>query len=110
MKHEQNAPAFELGRDGQCPLVTFVQPDGSSKEFRYLDFRRVRYFPEDTVELRFATAIVTLHGRNLLPLWRAIRSRRVRLLRVGRAAVGAVREDYQPHIDSISIADRAVTA
>jgi hypothetical protein len=109
MEHEQSVPAFELGKDGEYPpTITFVQTDGAPQAFRYEDFRRIRYYPDDMLQLHFATAIVTLHGRNLLPLWRAIRARRVGLVRVTRAVPEMEQAGNAPHIDSISIADRAV--
>jgi len=66
----------------------------------YQDLRSVRYDPAGLVRLRFVARNVVLHGSNLLSLWRALRSRRVRLLRVSGtdAATG-----HEPHIDSIAI-------
>lgn len=109
MTQAKNLPAVELGTDRPYPpMVEFIQPDGSSESFRYEDFRRVRYFPEGRLELRFAAAIINIHGRNLLPVWRAVRSRRVRLLRAGSAAVNGAGVGHEPQIDSISIADRVM--
>src|SRR5882724_10594932 len=111
MSHEQSAPAFELGKENlSLPIITFEYADGGSKAFSYEHLRNMRYRPDDTLRMRFAAVIVTIRGRNLLPIWRAIRSRRVRLLRAGRAVPKAEQADTEPHIDSISFADRAVTA
>ena len=97
-------PAVELGEDGSTPpMVTFEQLDGSSEAFRYEDLRSIRYDPSGMVNVRFAAAIVAVFGRNLLPVWRALRSRRVRRLRVGSYAEGLAREADEPHITGITV-------
>jgi len=95
-------PAFELAEaeEHQPLMVIFEQLDGSSAAFSYQDLRCVRYDPAGLVRLRFAADNVVLHGRNLLSIWRALRSRRVRLLRAGGAEMPT---DHEPHIDTITI-------
>ncbi len=95
-------PVIELAQDaGQQPdMVTFEQADGSSVSFSYRDLRSVRCDLLGPVRLRFTADNIVLHGRNLLPVWRALRSRRVRLLRVGGTQAET---DHEPHIDSIAI-------
>jgi hypothetical protein len=98
-------PAFQLAQDERHPphMVTFEQPDGSSVSLSYQDLRGVRYDPAGLIRLRFAADNVVLHGSNLLSIWRALRSRRVKLLRAGTEAEGLARADHEPHIDSITI-------
>src|SRR5579863_4581888 len=98
-------PAFQLEQDERHPpyMVTFEQTDGSSVSFSYQDLRSVRYDPAGLIRLRFAADNVVLHGRNLLSIWRALRARRVKLLRAGTEAEGLARADHEPHIDSIAI-------
>src|SRR5271169_162940 len=95
-------PAIVLAEDAghQPRMVTFEQPDGSSESFSYQDLRSVRYDPAGLIRLRFAADNIVLHGRNLLSVWSALRSRRVRLFRVRgtEATTGP-----EPHIDSITI-------
>lgn len=96
-------PVYELAEDDGQPLrtVTFERSDGSSEAFSYKDLQSVRYDPAGTVRLHFATAKINVCGRNLLSIWRALRSRRVKLLRVtGNEAT----TNHEPHIDSIAIA------
>jgi hypothetical protein len=97
-------PAVELGREKNIPpMVAFEQSDGGSEAFSYSDFRSVRYDPAGMVKVRFAAAIVAVSGRNLLPVWLALRSHRVRRLRVDNMAEGMARADDEPHITGITI-------
>jgi hypothetical protein len=95
-------PALLLAGDEAHTLhmVTFEQPDGSSLSLNYRDLRGVRYDPAGLIRLRFTIRNVVLHGRNLLSVWRAFRTRSVRLVRPGESAGpgGDV-----PRIDSITI-------
>ena len=77
-------PAIVLATEEAPPphMVTFEQPDGSSLPLAYRDLRSVRYDSAGLVRLRFTARNVVIHGCNLLSVWRALRSRRVRLLRV----------------------------
>jgi len=84
-------------------MLTFEQADGRSVSFRYSDFRNVRYIPDDTVRLRFVTSSVVVRGCNLLPLWQALPSRRVSLLRPGTEAEGLMRAEVEPYIGSITV-------
>ena len=95
-------PAFQLEQDERHPpyMVTFEQTDGSSVSFSYQDLRSVRYDPAGLIRLRFAADNVVLHGRNLLSVWSALRSRRVRLMRARGAEAST---DHEPHIESITI-------
>jgi hypothetical protein len=87
--------------EGHQPhMLTFEQPDGGSTAFSYRDMRSVRYDPAGLVRLRFSTRNVVIHGCNLLSVWRALRSRCVRLLRV---SASEAMTDHEPHIDSITI-------
>jgi len=95
-------PAIVLATEEASPphMVTFEQPDGSSRSLSYLDLRGVRYDPAGLVRLRFSSYNVLLQGSNLLSVWRALRSRRVKLVRVCAYEATA---DHEPHIDSITI-------
>jgi hypothetical protein len=98
-------PAIVLTLDEAHPLhmVTFEQPDGGSLSLNYRDLRSVRYDPAGLLRLRFDAHNVVIHGRNLLSVWRALRSRRVRLLRAATEAEAQARADYEPHIGSITV-------
>jgi hypothetical protein len=90
-------PAIVLAQDEGHPphMITFEHADGNSESFSYLDLRSVRYDPAGLIRLRFAADNVVLHGRNLLSVWSALRSRRVRLLRIGGTEATT---DPEPHI------------
>lgn len=97
-------PAVELGEHGSTPpIVTFEQLDGGSEAFRYEDLRSIRYDPAGMVNVRFAAAKVAVFGHNLLPVWLALRSHRVRLLRVDSQAEGMARAGDEPHITGITV-------
>jgi hypothetical protein len=95
-------PAVVLaGDEAHAPhMVTFEQPDGGCLSLNYRDLRSVRYDPAGLVHLRFTAYNVVLHGRNLISVWRALRSRRVKLL---RARGTEATTGHEPHIDSIAI-------
>lgn len=96
-------PAYEFAEEAHCATLVFALAQGRSVSFRYQDLREVRYDHAGAVRLRFAAARVVVSGRNLLALWRALRSRSVRLVRAGSEAEGLRRADYEPHIDGIAI-------
>jgi hypothetical protein len=96
-------PAFEFAEEACPPEVAFDLSDGKIRNFRYADLREVRYDSSGMVRLRFASAKVVISGCNLLPLWRSLRSRRVRLVRVGAKAEELLRGEHEPHIDGITI-------
>jgi hypothetical protein len=99
-------PAFVLS--AEYPLVLALEhQDGSSVSLPYSGLRHVRYVPEGLVLLRFADTRVDIHGRNLLPVWIALRSRRVKLLRAQAESAGLMRADYEPHISGIILNDAA---
>ena len=105
-KRQSGNPAIELAERGGEPLlsVTFEQPDGSSDTLNYADLRWVRYDPaESVVRLRFSGADVVIDGSNLLPAWRALRSRRVRYLRAAGAHAAMTLNDPEPNITSIKV-------
>ena len=93
-------PAFTLSE--QYPrMLTFEQPNGDPVSLPWGDLRSVRYTPESLIVLRFTYDKVDIHGRNLLPVWRALRSRRVSRLRAETESGGLVRPAFEPHISSI---------
>lgn len=99
-------PAFALS--AQCPpSLTFEQPNGDSLSLPYSDLRRVRYVPAGLLLMRFADTKVDIHGRNLLPVWIALRSRRVSRLRAETESGDNVRSTSEPHISSIVVTDIA---
>jgi len=95
-------PAIELLEDGHPPAVTFEQADGSCLMLPYAGSLLMRYSP-DGVKMQFDTALVAISGRNLVPVWFALRLRQARLLRatpdIGRWA----RDEDAPHIGSITV-------
>ena len=95
-------PAIVLATEEAPPphMVTFEQADGSSLSLSYQDLRSVRYDPAGLVRLRFVARNVVLHGSSLLSLWRAFRSRRVKLLRARETDAPT---DQEPHIQSITV-------
>jgi len=97
---QRPAMVLTLDEGHQPHMVTFEQPGGRSLSLNYRDLRSVRYDPAGLLRLRFATHNVVLHGSNLLSVWRALRSRRVRLLRARGTEAST---DHEPHIDSIAI-------
>ncbi len=97
-------PAVELEKGGGYPrMVTFEQRDGTCEAFHYEDLTRLSLDLDSTVKVRFTTATIVVRGRNLLPVWQGLRTRRARLLRVALETDGFLPDKAAPHIDSITI-------
>jgi hypothetical protein len=104
----RNKPAVEIAAGSRLPrMLEFEQADGSSESYRYADVRSVRYHPDDWVKLRLADAIILIQGRNLLPVWQTLRSRRARLVRVNALAGNDEGSENTPLIGCITITDPA---
>ena len=103
-------PAVELQNRRYHPnVVSFVRSDGISEAFRYHDLTRLYLHPSyETLKVDFTTAVVVIHGRNLLPAWQGLRFRRAKLLRVGSKAGGIGR--LRPYALAPVSAVRAVEA
>jgi hypothetical protein len=75
--------------------------NGSRCAFSYSSLFKILFNPEDRLKLAFASDVVVIVGRRLLPLYDLLRRHRAKFVQEGTAAEDGLKPEDAAHIDNI---------
>jgi hypothetical protein len=94
--------SFGGNRNREDDLMLDVRlKDGTRCALAYGTLMKIFYSPADKLELAFASGIVVIEGRRLVPLYDLLRRHRARFVQEGTVAEEGLKPEEAAHIDSI---------
>jgi hypothetical protein len=87
----------------EATMLDLRMHDGTIISFPYAYLTRVRYYPGDSMDLRFGKDEVRVSGKNLGRLRETITEQRARFIREGKEGEEALKEADEAHVDTIEI-------
>ncbi len=78
---------------------------GTVESLAYAYLTRVRFVPDDTIEMRFGKDVVRVYGRNLYRLFETITEHRTRFIQEGADGEEELKPADAAHVERIELAE-----